>query len=301
MTLVPRQETDPQSLPFSYLLALSHRLNFEGTHQSLQPQLQSASDWLFQLTDSITKTTGKDHKDIFSPAARLHPVTNKAYEWGQMWLHPIIDYSIPPNQVYQRLPAWQLLEKSADSLKLDPNQQPVVMIAAGGYGEAGASKPGEDNFPVPSAVRFWRSQENPPDERRMLPGGEAHAYMIHHLLNQRLVVPIPDLWLIGVAAFLGKGVVLILENEKGERKKGKGKHLLFLFPSGSGKWVLLSGATAIYGLASLQLYITASVLLPVLMPVATFWTYILLSQLKRKPHVSIQVGVPNFTRYSPHY
>lgn len=301
MTLVPRQETDSQSLPFSYLLALAHRLNFEGTHQSVQPQLQSSSDWLSELTDYVTKTTGKDHKDIFSPAARLHPMTNKAYEWGQMWLHPIIDFSIPPNQVYQRLPAWQLLEKSADSLKLDPNQQPVVMIAAGGYGEAGASKPGEDNFPVPSAVRFWRSQENPPDERGMFPGGEAHAYMIHHLLNQRLVVPIPDLWLIGVAAFLGKGVVLILEKEKGERKKGKGKHLLFLFPSGSGKWVLLSGATAIYGLASLQLYISASVLLPVLMPVATFWTYILLSQLERKSHVSIQLGVTNRAGYNANF
>jgi hypothetical protein len=108
--------------------------------------------------------------------------------------------------------------------------------------------------------------------------------MIHHFLNQRLVVPIPDLWLLAVAALLGKGVALILEEAKGEKNKNKGKQQLFLLP-GSGKWVLLGSATTLYGLASLQLYITAAVLLPVLMPAATFWTFILLEQLQRKSHV----------------
>jgi hypothetical protein len=72
-------------------------------------------------------------------------------------------------------------------------------------------------------------------------------------VNQRLVVPIPDLWLVGVAVLLGKGTALAVEHAKGESKKGKAKIRLFLLPSGSGKWVLLAGATAIYGLASLQL------------------------------------------------
>jgi hypothetical protein len=299
MTLVPRQGQDPHALPFSYLLALAHRLNFEPSGHPPQPQLQSSSDWFSQVGAYVTQTTGKDERDVFSSKARLHPLTNFAYTLGQLWLHPIIDFSIPPQQVYQRLPAWELLEKSADSLKLDPKQQPIVMIAAGGYGEAGASKPGEDNFPVPSAVRYWRDRENPPDEREMLPGGEAHAYMIHHFLNQRLVVPIPDLWLIGVAALLGKGVVLALEQGKGARKRGKGKLMLFLLPLERGKWMLvMAGATAIYGVASLQLYITAGVLLPVLLPAATFWTYILLAQLERKSHVKVQLGVLNVASYS---
>ena len=237
MTLVPRQETDPRSLPFSYLLALVHRLNFEQLQKPPQPQLQSSTDWSFKLTTYVASLTGKDYRDLFSPAARLQPVTNFGYQLGQMWLHPIIDFSIPLNQVYQRLPAWQLLEKSADSLKLDPKQQPVVMIAAGGYAEAGASKAGEDNFPVPAAVDYWRSnpsESTPPNMRGVFPGGEAHAYMIHHLLNQRLVVPIPDLWLVGLAALLGKGTALALEKGKKPRKKGESKLLLFHLPFANG-------------------------------------------------------------------
>jgi hypothetical protein len=119
----------------------------------------------------------------------------------------------------------------------------------------------------------------------MFSGGEAHAYMIHHLLNQRVVVPVPDLWLIGVAALLGKGTALLLAQEKGKRKNAKGKQMLLLLPSRSGTWVLLGGATAIYGLVSLQMYITAAILLPLLMPTATFWTYVLLARLERKSHV----------------
>ncbi|GAB4194386.1 MAG: hypothetical protein Fur006_40070 [Coleofasciculaceae cyanobacterium] len=285
MTLVPRQDSSPQNLPFSYLLALAHQLNFKQSQHPPQPQLQSSSDWLFQLKAYIQQTTGKEHKNFFSPSARLQPITNSAYQFGQMWLHPIIDFSIPPNQVYQRLPAWQLLEKSPDSLKLDPNRPQIVMIAAGGYGEAGASKPGEDNFPVPPALGFWRSQPDSFDSRLVFPGGEAHAYMIHHFLNQRLVVPIPDLWLIGLAAVLGKAAALALEQEKRERNQEKGKTMAWLLPSGQGKWMLwMASATAIYGLASLQLYISSAVLLPVLLPTATFWSYILLAHVERKSH-----------------
>jgi CHASE2 domain-containing sensor protein len=285
MTLVPMQEPDPRRLPFSYLLALAYRLNFQLPGNPPQPQLQTSRNWLSQVKDYVIKTTGKDYKNFFSSSARLQPLTNWSYEFHQMWLHPIIDFSIPPKQVYKRLPAWQWLESSADSLKLDRHQQPVVIIAPGGYGEAGVSKEGEDNFPVPLAVGYWRSQENPPDFRGMFSGGEAHAYMIHHLLNQRVVVPVPDLWLIGVAALLGKGVALVLAQEKGKRKNAKGKQMLWLLPSRSGTWVLLGGATAIYGLVSLQMYITAAILLPLLMPTATFWTYVLLARLERKSHV----------------
>ncbi len=285
MTLVPLQDTDARRLPFSYLLALAHQLNFQHAGNPPQPQLQASRNWLSQVKDYVTQTTGKDYKNFFSPNARLQPLTNWAYQFRQMWLHPILDFSIPPQDVYKRLPAWRLLESSPDSLKLDPHQQPVVMIAPGGYGEAGVSKGGEDNFPIPPAVGYWRSQETPPDFRGMLSGGEAHAYMIHHLLNQRVVVPIPDLWLVGVAALLGKGTVLALAEQKQKRKHAKEKRKLFLLPSRCGKWVFLGGATAIYGLASLQLYITAAVLLPLLMPTATFWIYVLLAQLEKKSHV----------------
>ncbi|MFP4100385.1 hypothetical protein [Coleofasciculus sp.] len=61
-----------------------------------------------------------------------------------MWFHPIIDFSIPPAQVYQTIPAWELLEDSAISSQLSNLSQQVVMIAPGGYGEAGIKHEGED-------------------------------------------------------------------------------------------------------------------------------------------------------------
>jgi len=323
MTLVPRDNPDPRNMPLAYMLALSHWLNFDqsqacsrnpsptnigklGSPTSVpslaresalskpscehfgklpQPQLYSSADWFSQLTTYVTNTTGQDYRHIFSPTARLQPLTNQAYLLRQMWLHPIIDYSIPPEQVYKRLPAWKLLESPVKSLKLDSQQQPVVIIAAGGYDEAGVAAEGTDNFPLPPPVGYWRSQENPPDPRQIFPGGEAHAYMIHHFLNQRLVVPIPDFWLVGVAVLLGKGTALALERIKGERKNRQGKIWLFVLPSGRGKWLLLlSGTTAVYGLASLQLYITAAVLMPWLLPVSAFWTFVFLGLLEGKSH-----------------
>jgi hypothetical protein len=80
---------------------------------------------------------------MYSPPKLAYiPMTNFAYLLRQMWMHPIIDYSIPPERVYQPLPAWKFLESSAASLPQPPNHQPVVMIAPGGYGEAGVTEAG---------------------------------------------------------------------------------------------------------------------------------------------------------------
>ena len=285
MTLAPMGDSRSQRPPLAYLLALAYRLNFEQSGKPPQPQLDSSSDWFSQLTAYVRTTNGKDYKNIFSPRARLQPLTGFSYQLKQMWLHPIIDFSIPPEQVYKRLPAWRLLQSSPDFLAQGWERQPVVMIVPGGYEEAGVSKEGEDNFPVPAAVRFWRSQRHPPDGRLVLPGGEVHAYMLHHFLNQRLVAPIPDLWLVGVAALLGKGTALALEKAKRAREQGKRKQLLFLLASEKDNCLLLLGsATAVYGVVSLQLYITAAVLLPWFLPTATFWSFVLLALFKKKFH-----------------
>ncbi|MGB3510981.1 MAG: CHASE2 domain-containing protein [Microcoleaceae cyanobacterium] len=265
MTLLPRQDITAQPLPFAYLLAMAHWYNVEESGELLQPQLNSSVDWFSQISDRLTKITGKHYVELFSASSRLQPVTKFSYRLQQMWLHPIIDFSIPPEAVYLRLPAWQLLE-SPDFPMLaltTPDKHPSIVIIAAGYKEAGLA-PGEDNFPLPAAVSYWRFQNNPPDPSSTFTGGEIHAYMVHHFLNQRLVIPIPDLWLIGVAALLGKGAVLMLETEL-ENQKQKQQFLLLSF-----------GLTLIYGLASLQIYISAAILFPWVLPSLIFWTYIVL-------------------------
>jgi hypothetical protein len=186
-----------------------------------------------------------------------------------MWLHPIIDFSIPPEQVYQRLPAWQFLETPANSPQLSNLNQQVAIIAPGGYSDKLGAPLESDNFLLPSGVSYWRSRQNPPDPRKLFTGGEIHAYMAHHFLTQRQVVPIPDLWMIGVAILLGKGSALALSQQPSQQRRWRW-------------WAVLTSTTAVYGLVSLQIYISAAVLFPWLLPSVTVWTYALPTLLKRK-------------------
>ena len=179
---------------------------------------------------------------------------------NRLWLRPIIDFSIPPDVVYDRLAAWQLLTEPEELTNYTFNQQ-IIIIAPGGYPQAGIT-PGEDNFPVPLAISYWRERLGlASGSPHNFTGSEANAYMIHHLLTQRLVVPIPTLWAIAVAAFLGKGFTLLLQKQYHQRQQSA---------------VGLTGVTAIsgLGLVGLQLYLSAGILIPWLLPSATFLVYV---------------------------
>ena len=281
MGLVPQEKL--AKLPFSYLLALGYQLNkmafdppnappflkgdTEQFKVSLLPQLSSKIHFLSQIARYLQQEKGQDYRNFFSPRAQLQPITSFSYDLGQMWLHRIIDFSIPPQQVYQSIPAWQLLESPVNSPQLNHIQQQVVIIAPGGYGEAGIFEEGQDNFSVPAAINYWFKQANPPVKHRRFTGGETHAYMIHHYLNRRLVVPIPDLWMIGVAVLLGKSITLMM--------KPRQQHVA---------WGMLLGGTTIYGLISLQVYSSGAILLPWVFPSVTLWIYVLPMLLRKKPY-----------------
>jgi hypothetical protein len=279
MRVAPIDDAPFRRSSLGFLLALAYRLNINQSAQPPSPQLQSSINWLSQVKTHVKDTTNKDYKDLFSSAGRVQPVMQFSYQLKQMWLQPILDFSIPPDQVYKSIPAWKLLETS--STFWQQQQQPVVLIAPGGHGEAGITGRGEDNFPVPPAIKYWRTLKNHSDFSKWFPGGGAHAYMIHHFLTQRIVTPIPDLWLVLIAALLGKGIILALEKVN-EQKEPK---FLWILPDSKGKWlVLLTSGSAIYGLASLQLYISAAVVLPWVIPTATLWSFVLLSFSQQKSH-----------------
>lgn len=138
----------------------------------------------------------------------------------QWWLHPIIDFSISYDQVYDCIPAWRLLKSNNSLISQktrrcevtqieDKVKQQVVIIAAGGYDNAGL-KYGGDNYIPAMAFRYWNNDKN-------LTGGEIHAYMLHHFLTNRIVIPIPDFWMTWVGAFLGQGIIILLHKYPGKR------------------------------------------------------------------------------------
>lgn len=245
-----------QFLPFFYLLTKLYQSKVDQTSFNL-PTSQSSSMFKPCSSDS-----------------RLCPyaITYFSYAIHQLWLHPIVDYSIPPDQVYDRIPAWVLLQPST---RLNYLSEQIAIISPGGYADAGI-KPGEDNFTPPVAMQYWYQLENPTNPSRLMTGGELHAYLIYHALNQRFVIPIPDLWMVGLVAIAAKGITLIIQRQisRSSRKALWQRQQL-------GLW--LAGGTVLYTAFSLQLYASSlAVLLPIGLPSAVLWMYVLPLLIKRR-------------------
>jgi hypothetical protein len=254
-----------ETCPFAYLLALTGQL--QQTGQAIRPNVNTnvnnsvnARDMVLQRVDRVTNVPQLD----WLRQQKLPALTSIAEGFGQLWLRPILDYSLPPERAFQTISAQQLLDGQGPSL----GQPAIVLIAPGGYKQAGLTEYGEDNFPTPLALRYWQGAQAKP----LTTGAENHAYMVHHLLNQHIVTPIPALWLMGLAAIAGQGIVLYYRHRSGnvanlQRRSGN------RLPR---NWVIgLGVGNVIYGITSLQLYLSAGLVLPILLPSGVFWLYCL--------------------------
>lgn len=240
--VLPASAKCSDNCPFAYQLALVQTLKQAKFLVDLpQPNLKNLDDLQNQVIDFLERNKNNN----------FVPLTQADITLG---MQPIIDLSIPPNHVYQYITARKIFDDDLPVKKLG-NQ--VIIISPGGYDQA------DDNFPVPLAIRYWRSTIDSKDiniQRTFFTGGEIHAYMIHHLLSKHHVVLVPPFFLICIAALLGKGINLILEGQKWKQRK---------------KWsVGLIGFVAVYGLATLQLYIWFNVLIPWLLPSMTFLVFV---------------------------
>jgi hypothetical protein len=261
MLLYPEDER----LPFPYWLAWLSQCCIKN----------SAGSWA-ELNQVATGTVDVRKTDLIKPQMQASFLTQLSYGLYQKWLYPIMDYAVPLQQVYTEIPAWKLLENPT-APELAHISQQAVIIMAGGYA-AGANEPGIDAFTAPAAMRHWYIQRSPDDAYRNMVGGEYHAYAIHQLITNRFVIPIPDLWLILLAAALGKGSLLWQ------------KHLTRLPASSRAGFrlaqprflLLLSGGTVLYSMLSLQLYLSSAILVPVVLPAVTYWLLIAPAFIQRK-------------------
>ena len=280
---LPSPEVDcNHSCPFAYLLALLATYTQETPrHRQLQPSLDLSAELKTQFLETIRTMNTPDSPVGWMSQLRFNPVTEGSSYLGQLWLRPILDFSIPNQEVYDRLPAWFLLEESTPLTRVVEHSPTVVLIVPGGYDGAGISQP--DHFPLPPAMRYWRmrlpgqfySGTDLADQQanfHRFTGAEAHAYMIHHLLTRRLVVPIPDAWLVLLVTIVGKASVLQL----GQMSLNHRRRLYLTLG--------LLGTTGLYGWMGLQLYISGAILLPWLLPTAMVWFYVL-PIIWRKGHV----------------
>jgi hypothetical protein len=261
--------------PFAYLLSLVQATkqfaNLEPDQPFPEPSLDRTVDLQSQLLNFAQEQVPPEQLAHRLRYAHFHPLTLWSWNFDQLWLRPIIDFSIPFNRAYNRLPAWELL--TSDSASLSQLSEQVVIIAAGGYGEAGVDG-SEDAFPMPSAMAYWRDRLLP-ETPKTYTGAEAHAYMVHHLLTQRIVIPIPDLWMVGVGIIMGKSVVILISDYQRQHLWSRKRRFYTL--------VGLVSATSLYGLVGLQVYLSAGILFPWILPSAIFWAYVL-PPFRRKVH-----------------
>ena len=188
-----------------------------------------------------------------------------------MWFHPIIDYSIPHKIIYKTISACELLktcEITSDKQNiLNNSNQKIVIIAPGVYRDMDKYENlAQSNINLPFAIAYWRNKTGWNDffrGKNTFTTGEYHAYTIHNFINRNLVIPIPDWVMILLISILGKFI----------------KIKLFAYPNYR---QILSRYLGLLILAyiffsviiGLQIYITARVLIPWLLPSITLWNYI---------------------------
>ncbi|MGH2413505.1 MAG: CHASE2 domain-containing protein, partial [Microcystaceae cyanobacterium] len=112
--LLPAKTDCDEACPFAYLLSVVRALNQEPSASAWpKPRLNNRSDFRTQVFKSINERDGDNDPLAFLHQARLHPISSLAENFGQLWLRPINDFSIPPDLVYNRIAAWQLLDGNA--------------------------------------------------------------------------------------------------------------------------------------------------------------------------------------------
>jgi CHASE2 domain-containing sensor protein len=277
LSILDKKSNCVQTCPFTYLIALTDSLDSQTLKSQIAQVKPSNNNSDVNnnndlRTNLIRTLNEQDNSSLIQPQTsnttgqinklRLPPITTLSKYFEQAWLYPFIDYSLPPNQVYQVISAKDIVQANNITTNSEKIKQKIILIGAGGYGDAGLSQFHSDNFPLPMGVAYWRMQDNSGKSLTQITGVEINAYMVQHLLKQHLIIPIPDLWIIGIAALFAKGTQLFLVQFQ-DRKHRK----TYLFIS-------FIGGTLTYIFISLQMYISASIVLPIFLPTVLFWFYI---------------------------
>ena len=267
------------SCPFAYLLAISHCLLKENLKDNLLNEnlLKDSSDTgdivtnlpqpqtsQINFRDSVIESiNNREQKTDFFQKLQS-PAINNFFEWFQ----PVIDYSVPPKQAYETISACELLGTCTPTPAVAKAnlQSKVIIIAAGGYPQAGVDEAGEDNYSIPLPIAFWRGEKGWNDffdSEETFTGAEGHAYIVHHLLNQRLLLLIPNFLMVLIAALVGKFIKKRLQNHPQENHLQKTRIDL----------IVLGTTMIVYILLSLQVYISEAVLIPIFFPFAVLGNY----------------------------
>jgi CHASE2 domain len=192
---------------------------------------------------------------LLDQRAYHQPITAVSRWFGQEWFNPWIDYSIPHEGVYKLVSSTEFLQEPA------PYQQKIALLV-----------PDEkiDGFQLP-ITHLESKTESKTENNKEMTGGEIHAYMLYNLLSKGLIIPFPDLWMIGIVGIISKLGVFWLQRRPKERSVDH-----------RGWLILLVGIPIVACVISLQTYIGLHIAIPVLFPVATYFSYVIPHWLQQR-------------------
>ncbi|WP_071515483.1 CHASE2 domain-containing protein [Geitlerinema sp. PCC 9228] len=259
------KEPEEIPYPFPYVLAWLVEIRAENAeHMFPKPSLKSQSDLIKQMKKKLPKKYENLQQDRFFYPWQKPVFTSFAYQFlGQRWFHPTIDFSIPSSSVYQTITARDLLAMSNQKSSLQNTQ--AAIIIPGEYDNMGLTQGSPDGHPIPDAFQYWIADK----DRMEIYGGEIHAFMIDHILNQRRIYWIPDILAIAVMVVLGS----ILKKMFVNRSQLPSRRKIFYFGS---------AIAILYVASSLQIYVWWQIAIPMVLPAVALSSYLLPMLWRRK-------------------
>jgi CHASE2 domain-containing sensor protein len=181
-----------------------------------------------------------------------NPIGDLGRRFGQYWLNPWIDYSKSARDVYQ-------VTSSKNFLMQAKRTTDIILIAPSDEFDA---------FNLPKAMSVNEAIDERQDPRKpntgKISGARIHAYLLDDLLQQRSIVGVPDLWMVGIMGIVGKLLSLRWQQQTKDRRRSKRQ------------WVILAGGVPIVGaIVCLQLYTMLGIAVPILFSTLTYWAYLL--------------------------
>ncbi|MEM6426916.1 MAG: hypothetical protein AAF728_17430, partial [Cyanobacteria bacterium P01_D01_bin.128] len=240
--------------PFPHMLALSAQ--YSATDSALTPSLDRMEPLRPDLIEAIAASNDPKLAELSQRHLSLATVFFSLF--GQQWLRPVLDFSLPPDQVFYRISAYEVLANPVDAeVTAAIANAEVVLIGGVGYAEGGVDPLLTDIYPNPPGIAYWRRRGQDSSRGNTFAGVEAIAYDVHHQVLGHWVTPIPSLWMVSIALVLGPAIALYGIPKLSRRRAA----------------IWLAVGTVGYGIIGLQVAVSGGMILPWLLPGATVWIY----------------------------
>lgn len=128
MSLLPESSSCNSACPFAYLLTTVEQIRTQPN--APQPNIDNQ----FNLRSSVYNYINDSPDYEFIQDTKLSRLTTITQYLGQQWLRPIQDFSLAPDLIYDRLPAWQLLAKEQTKIT-----GKIALIGSGGISRSGTN------------------------------------------------------------------------------------------------------------------------------------------------------------------